>query len=285
MNCPSCADDLSERGAYCKACGAQARCLECRAVLEQAAVACVECGTRLGQRLSSNGNAASPAGTTIAPNRNTLSYHEDRGSRRFDASLTDHAMEGLGSVLGELFVQRGQVRTVLAARPALPDLQAIDVQAELPLLPATASPTPPPVQRDQPSTSSELATFFAPDGDKLELIDNRLKASNQSDYVRRLTLLFLYAHECLGRPSTSEDELKTVLKDNKVWDRAGNAAKWLKKRIGISDTGEGRLKLTAPGREGAKKTLVEAMDTNIQETWNPDKQVAKPRGPRGAKKS
>lgn len=132
---------------------------------------------------------------------------------------------------------------------------------------------------------NHLSTFFTDDGEKLELIDNRLKASNQADYVRRLTVLFLYAHESHGRLSTREEDVKAILKENKVWDRSANAAKWLKKRIGISDTGEDRLKLTAPGREEAKKALTEALDPNVQDAWNPDKQGSKTRASRKAKKS
>jgi hypothetical protein len=288
MNCPKCGDVLAERGVYCKACGSQARCLSCKSVLEPGAAACVECGSKVGEVVSSSGTTAVGSQTTIASNRNTLSYREDRGSRLFDASLTDHAMEGLGAVLGELFVQRGQVRASIAARQSILESPTLEAQTELPLLPAAIVAPVIPTQTEPKAPISEIAgqiaTFFTADGDRLELIDNRLKASNQSDYVRRLTVLFLYAHEVLGRSSTSEDEIKAVLKESKVWDRAGNAAKWLKKRIGLADTGEDRLKLTAPGRDEAKKALAQAVDPNIQDAWNPDKQVSKPRASRGTKK-
>lgn len=290
MNCPLCGDLLSERGNYCKACGGQARCMDCRAVLEPGAAACVECGTRVGQRGNSVPEGTQVGTNAIAPNRNTISYHEDRSSRRLDASLTDDAMQGIGGILGDLFVQRGSARAI-AARQMMTDHQVIEAQTELPLLP-TGSPaiSPPasPVATSQSlfRSAEELAELFTTDGEKLELSDNRLKASNQSDYVRRLTYLFLYAHECQGRLSTTEDDLKAVLRENKVWDRAGNAAKWLKRRIGVANDGEDRLKLTTPGREEAKKTLAQALDTNIADAWNPDKQAAsKQRAPRGVKKA
>src|SRR5215203_5458434 len=50
MNCPTCAQALSERGSFCKFCGTQARCLNCRAILEPDAIACVECGAKVGER-------------------------------------------------------------------------------------------------------------------------------------------------------------------------------------------------------------------------------------------
>ena len=84
--------------------------MKCRDALESAAVACVECGTRIGQTIDSGDGVSTAAG--IPPTtRNTLSYHEDRNSRRFEASLTDNAMNGLGDVFSELFAQRGIGRT------------------------------------------------------------------------------------------------------------------------------------------------------------------------------
>src|SRR5215467_12730173 len=110
MTCPNCAEPLAERGVFCKACAGQARCMKCRELLEPGAMACVECGTRVGQPVDGADGTATqthPVASTIPVNRNTLSYHEDRNSRRVEASLTDAAMHGLGDVFGELFAQRG----------------------------------------------------------------------------------------------------------------------------------------------------------------------------------
>src|SRR5262249_12890199 len=111
MNCPHCGAALSERGSFCKVCAGQARCMNCREVLEPGAAACVECGTKIGVRSENGASAPIAAPTsTLSAQRNTLTYHEDRNSRSFEASLTDPAMQGLGDVLGEFFAQRGAVR-------------------------------------------------------------------------------------------------------------------------------------------------------------------------------
>ncbi|PYT25592.1 MAG: hypothetical protein DMG57_24815 [Acidobacteria bacterium] len=110
MNCPHCAEPLAERGVFCKACAGQARCVKCRELLEPGAIACVECGTRIGQPVEATDSIA--ATQTLPPNRNTLSYQEDRNTRKFEASLTDSAMHGLGDVFGELFAQRGLGRAI-----------------------------------------------------------------------------------------------------------------------------------------------------------------------------
>jgi predicted amidophosphoribosyltransferase len=101
MNCPHCAEPLAERGVFCKACAGQAKCIKCREVLEPGAVACVECGTRIGTPVDATDGMPTFATAAPASNRNTLNYQEDRNSRRFEASLTDSAMHGLGDVFAE----------------------------------------------------------------------------------------------------------------------------------------------------------------------------------------
>jgi len=263
--------------------------MQCRELLESGAVACVECGTRTGQRPEQAITDAAVS-STIAVNRNTLSYHEDRNTRRFDASLTDEAMQGLGDVLGDFFIQRGTVRTTPPGR---------HFNREVPLL--TGSNGLPPAEprtnhagaQEQvaelagepqaPPDMARLLKIFTVKDDTFELHDNRLKATTSADYLRRLTYLFLYAHECHGRTSALEADLTTILRSAKMIDGSGNAYRWLRKRVGIADDGEGRVKLAAKGREEAKKSLDEALDPKVDDAWNPDKNQPKKRGPRKKK--
>lgn len=71
--------------------------------------------------------------------------------------------------------------------------------------------------------------------------------------------------------------MKAIITSAKSWDAFGNARAWLKKRIGIALEGEDQLKLTAPGREAAIATLKDALDANVPDTWNPDKNAPKQR--------
>jgi hypothetical protein len=284
MNCPTCAEPLAERGVFCKACAAQARCMKCRELLEPGATACVECGTRIGQPVeAANGTAQGAASSVSAlpANRNTLTYNEDRNSRRFEASLTDSAMHGLGDVFGELFAQRGVGRTITqtAGKTLLRNDVTLDDLKQLP-------PAPPPVveQEDMNKTAApappdrdRVLKIFSTKGEALELTDNRLKAKNGADYLRKLTYLFIYAHECHGRPSTTEHDVKAMLRAAKMWDGSGNANRWLNKRIGIVSEGDDRVKLNATGREDAQKSLNAILDASIPDEWNPDKASTKPK--------
>ena len=287
MNCPHCSEALGERGNFCKACGGQAKCLQCREILEPGALACVECGTKVGAG-PENLSCTSPFALTanVAAPRNTLTYHEDRNSRSFEASLTDPAMQGLGDVLGEFFVQRGTVRT--APQTARFNRQA-EILAPQALLDATQLPRAdemseaPPAVDETAAEKLKLRKIFLCKCQSFELSDNRLKADSARDYVRRLTYLFIYAHEVYGHPHPTEASVRAILQSAKSWDASGNANTWLKKRIGIAVENEDQLKLTAPGREGAIATLKDALDANIADSWNPDKSAPKQRNARKKK--
>lgn len=281
MTCPNCAEPLGERGYFCKACAGQARCMKCREILEAAAAACVECGTRIGQPIEGANATSQPARdiAAIPANRNTLTYHEDRNSRNFEASLTDNAMQGLGEVFGELFAQRGVGRQIPpgAARPFVKDM-VLDETKYLP--PSTQQesdqqqPAPPPPKTDP--EKDRVLRIFRQEGETLELSDNRLKAKSAADYYKRLTYLFIYAQDVLlGRSSAPKAELVEVLKAAKVYD--ANCRFWMKQKKGFTVDSEERMKLIVGAKEQAIKALDEALDSNVPDGWNPDTRTIKPR--------
>lgn len=288
MNCPNCAESLGERGFFCKVCAGQARCMKCREVLEPGAAACVECGTRIGQAIEgSSETTAYREATSIPPNRNTLTYHEDRNSRKFEASLTDSAMHGLGDVFEELFAQRGVGRAVppVGRRKFVRDM-VLDESKQLP-------PTPPleaeqlPAGQTQPPPKADperdrVLKIFTLEGEILELSENRLKAKSAADYYKRLTYLVIYAQEIvLGRTAAPKAEVIEVLKAAKVYD--ANCRFWLKQKKGFTVDTEDRMKLIAGAKEQAIKAVTEVLDSNVADVWNPDTRTAKARGLRKKK--
>jgi hypothetical protein len=287
-NCPNCAEPLGERGFFCKVCASQARCMKCRELLEPDAAACVECGTRMGQDgEGSKGTRTGREVTPISPNRNSLTYHEDRNSRKFEASLTDSAMHGLGAVFEELFAQRGVGRTVQPAGQRT-SVRAMTIDESKHL-----SPTPPleaeqpPIGQTPPAPKADpererVLKIFRLEGKTLELSENRLKAKSAADYYKRLAYLVIYAHEIvLGETSAPKAEVIEVLKAAKVYD--ANCRFWLKQRKGFTVDTEDRMKLIAGAKEQAIKAVIEVLDSNVADGWNPDTRTAKARGPRKKK--
>jgi hypothetical protein len=270
MNCPACSEPLSERGSFCKFCGGQARCLQCKELLEPAAKACVECGTLVGQGNAADGvNGAVHAEPAMPANRNTITYREDRNSRDFQASLSDNSMQSVGTLLAEVFAQRGVGRAIAHGGIS-------SFSKDSPVIDAKGLAAPEASEQPQNETSQEpapdillIAKIFRSNGDDLELIERRLKAKSCRDYVRQLTYLFLYAHELHGRHWTPQAAIFAILKDGKVLD--ANARFWLKGRRHLRVDSEDRFQLIEEGRDEAKQALTAALDSNIQAQWNPDK--------------
>jgi hypothetical protein len=278
MDCPLCGVALAERGFFCKACAAQVRCKVCREVLEVDALACVECGARVSQAPEGDtASAHSSQAIALDAHRNTLSYHETKSNRTFSASLTDTAIQGLGDSLGGFLLPRGSAKAPITAVPFTKTNLALPIAPQKPadLIAPLANGNAPATPIDN---KERILKLFHPDGDGFELRDNRLKAKSQSDYYRRLTYLFLYAHELHGRPSTAYDDVRKIEQVAKVWDT--NTRFWLGKKVGFTVDAENRLKLNATGREDAVKALDDALNPDLPDQWNPDKKVVQKRKPR-----
>jgi len=242
--------------------------MNCKAVLEPGAAACVECGTKLG---AFTGTAAP---TQIS--RNKISYNEDQNGRNLDADFSDMTMQAFGDVIGAFFASRGMgnQRGTFSPPPV--------VEPPGRSLPPPVAPTPPSTPLTVPDGDlAHISGIFRANGIELELIDNRLKAKSGVEFVRRLTYLFLYAHELHGRQWTTKTSVIAILKEGKVWD--GNASKWLAAKKGLRATTEGdeeRFQLFANSRDDAKKVLQEAIDASIKDEWNPDTKVPQKRAAR-----
>ena len=288
MNCPKCSAALAERGSFCKACGAQARCRNCKDVLEPDAVACVECGTLVGGGSTANGTAApdptdgAPAG--LPANRNAITWREDRNSRDFQASLTDASMQTVGGFFGELFANRVGKPSPSMSRLFNREPNGIDITHQI-LPPGQETqhdpPPPPPPPAAETDDKVRIGKLFRENGQTLNLIDRRLKAKNGQEFTRRLAYLFLYAHELHGRFVVPRADVVAVMKEGKIWD--SNASFWLNKKIGFKVDAEERMELLGEGRDEAKKYLVEALDPNVPDEWSPDKKGTVKRAPRKKK--
>jgi hypothetical protein len=165
----------------------------------------------------------------------------------------------------------------------------IDGLKELPAgqQPTQDAPTPPPTVNgsaaNPPSPDSQrIRSILMPKGDTFEVADNRVKGKNYADYTRRMTYLYLYAHECSGRTSALDTDLRAFLKSAKAMDSSGNATRWLAKYVGYTKAGDDHVKLIAVGREEAKKALSDALDPNVPDTWNPDSHQPRKRGKKKA---
>ena len=256
QNCPSCGTPLAERGLFCACCAVQVRCKECREFLERDARACIMCGTTVGTGAAiaiANGNTFQ---------MNTLELQEDTKSRSVRISFSDAAVGSIGETLNQLVLDKVTPRgprpfkapvTSTGAMPLLPPAnqdgegdQVIDTQV-------TAAITP--IAGD----AERIRNIFESDGEGFKLEEDRLKADSRLEYARRLTYLFIYAHELAGRKPISYGSVKKILGVSKVLDT--NTRHELGRKMAVEIEGD-TIRLKKGGREKAIQALNEILDSN-----------------------
>lgn len=273
--CPSCATALPERGFFCLACAVQVRCKACHEPLEPHARACVMCGAGVG----TDGVTHPLDGKTSDP-INTFELQEDLRSRTVRLHLTDHAVAHVGDALSAVFADRitGKPRTAQHVRqqaesvrtmlPAPAEQQGSDAEELAPQMPATTNPAP---ENDQ----QRLRQIFEYEGDEVRLEEDRLKADSGQDYARRLTYLFLYAHELEGRKPVPYAGVKKILETAKIWDNNTRHALTHKMAVEIENE---MVRLKSGGRKAAMAALTEILDPSHPDPgWAPETRTRIPK--------
>jgi hypothetical protein len=267
QNCPSCSATLAERGVFCAACASQVRCKECREPLEKGARACVMCSTPVG-----TGGAGPSANGNSLP-MNTLELQEDTRSRSLRISFTDAAIGSIGQTVNHLVLDKlaphgpRSLKVVGGPVPGVPQLPAAVATGHTIDVPHLADHKP----VVQPTGDSErIGSIFEPDGEDFKLEENRLKADSRLDYARRLTYLFIYAHERAGRKPIRFDLVKKILETSKVWD--SNTSHLLRYKMAVEIEGD-TIRLKKEGREKAVLALDEILDAALPDVgWTPESQ-------------
>ncbi len=266
--CYSCKNELPERGLHCPNCGTRTKCGQCRSLLEPGDQFCVDCGAAVDSPGQSNGSSQSEKSDG---NFNVITYNEDTRSRSFNAKLSDKAFEKGSDVLGFFLANRMENPVRRVRQPNSGD-DALDVQGNLPGIDEDTIEMGPvnlsqlSAQKSLPAGSegSLLSNIFRSSGDSFRLINTRLKQKNKSDFVARVTVLFLYAHKIAERNFVPRDDIRKLLEDAKVYD--GNARNWLGGNDYISREGSD-IELSVPGEEFAKEVLIQFADPNIDTPW------------------
>ncbi len=272
-NCFGCGIPLPHRGVFCPSCATQIKCKTCHAFLEPGANACVECGAKLN--VESETPPGLPRNGSVLSG-NVIRFEESRTHRSLEARLTDVAVGSLSDPLAAFFtsgIRQTPKRTISSAQPLAIETDAPAAFLETPtptdhgaleaehrVLPAT------PAGYAITDNAKALQAIFRTDDQALKLVEPRLKATSQKDFVLRLPCLYLYAHEILGRPKVSRSELNAALKDATVYD--SNAITQITRASEIL-TDESDLSLSVPGREKAKTFLRDVTNPDVVGSWEP----------------
>jgi hypothetical protein len=116
----------------------------------------------------------------------------------------------------------------------------------------------------QTSDAQRLRNVFNYEGERLKLIEPRLKATSRLDAVKRLSYLVLYAHELERRTQVPRSEVNDILRDRGLFD--SNSSKWLSQCQDLVSE-DNSLGLTVLGRERAREILNEIFDPSVPNEW------------------
>lgn len=270
--CPSCTSPLTENASFCAQCGAQARCKPCGQDLAANAKFCSACGTPVGQ---GNTDAVSAIVQPEVP-VNKIRFSKKGKDFEFEGDLTTELGINMSQVWG--MVSLGQMgmplpsgnQTIVRAEARHPELPFPSTQppGEDQVVEGTVHEQPP-AQSDKKDLSDrdkmrEIFKYQGEDRSVLKLDETHLEASGQLDYSRRLTLLFIYAHELEGRQQIPRSALKAIIEHNAVHDK--NFLNWLSNYPDISVEGD-KLSLLKKGRQEAQKILNEVIDSATDGGW------------------
>jgi hypothetical protein len=275
--CPSCSNVLSERGSHCPSCGVQARCKACQGILDLGARFCVDCGTSVGEGAVSavHRNGENGVSASSSP-YNLIRFHQDNRGCDLDAKLTDRAFEAGGEVLSLVIAARAGVQVKRHRHAPSADLVIDDPQLVLPGIVTDngddgaqeaqeASEVQPRKAIPAGTDAETLKLIFRFDSDKVKLINTELKATKQEDFIGRLSVLFLYAHELEGRESIARSCLNEVLEDVKVY--GGTAKSYIANSKDLVRD-KGKVALSVPGRMRAVQVLKEFRDPAVKTDWS-----------------
>ncbi|MCX6023261.1 MAG: hypothetical protein NTZ05_16350 [Chloroflexi bacterium] len=117
---------------------------------------------------------------------------------------------------------------------------------------------------DLSGREGQLSKVFRMDGEGLKLIEYRLKAKTQLDYIQRLVVLFLCDHQQNGQERVARADVNALLSAATL--NSGYARTWLAHNQDLVVDGN-QLSLSMPGRERAALILAEVLDPNAPNTW------------------
>lgn len=131
-NCLHCGVILSERAIYCSNCCNQAKCKNCKELLEPNSSICVVCGEEV--------SASRPAS-----HMNTIEYTETKNNRSFKASFTDTVGNNIGEAFGSILTTKliskpNKFNTTLGVQDITPTTDNNEQSENTPDVPTPVAP-------------------------------------------------------------------------------------------------------------------------------------------------
>jgi hypothetical protein len=244
MKCIYCNSELPSKANFCPKCLRQIACLSCKEALVRDTSICVYCGKTITQNNSTNAAV------------NNIEFSDNGNERTFRASFTDTVAGNVVETFANLLpFQKQSYTKELVAANVVEDKTIEDVEHTE-------------ISTDKRQKSDDLTTlekiFKNKDGE-ISLYDPRIKAKNKSDFVSRISLLYLYYKELQGEQETNRADLNNFLKQEKIDEKIFRV--WLSTNKKLIDNKKTYLCLRLEGQETAQQILTEFLDNSIPNTY------------------
>lgn len=242
MNCIYCEENITDRANFCPKCKNQIKCLNCSEILEKDSEICIVCGEEKRNH---------------STNHNTIKFQETKKSRTFEASFSNEVGQSIGEAFGILLANKKNTGTQ-SKNLLNSNLGNNTSEKEEVVDTEYTEITTKPIQKDK------VFEIFNESGDKITLLETRLKAVSKRDYGIRLAVVYLYYELLKGNAKVHREKLNSIIKDASLYD--GNFRGWLTSTnlIGVHDE---EIELKAPGREKAKEYIKEIFNDSVDDKW------------------
>lgn len=261
---------LPVRGVFCSSCGTRVRCGSCKAILDQGARFCVECGE--ASAVSVVVSEFGAEGMVKNLSLNCIRLEETHEGRSLEASLTDAAVSNIGISLGafisgnrDIFDRDSTNRDVRNGGLSRGEVVDLVVDIENGSVIESEKTEKVDLRGDGTNQTSGLENVFSDQGGLLILIEPRLKANSRKDFVARLLCLFLLARSERGDQKVRRTNMNDLLKSCSVND--GNSATYITKATDFVHEGPD-VSLSVPGRERARSFLSDVFNPEVKDSWD-----------------
>jgi len=244
--CPSCAKELKETASFCGKCKTQVKCLNCKESITLDDECCESCGKDIEKRNSNIGaiNKIRFDGTS------------------FEAEFTDNVGKDVTATLGQILIaNQGAFSSKQLAKPTsikTSDSETIDINAE------DVTEVTPLKKKTIPTVNNNIATIFRETGDRLELIETRIKASGKGNYTARLTYLIVLYYQLKGEKA-KKASIISLLDFCSLYD--SNFRTWFPKQKADFLVQDGLVELRPAGKQKAQNFLSDVFDDNAIDQW------------------
>lgn len=224
--CPSCEKELKETASFCSGCGSQVRCTNCKEIISTHDNFCGDCGAKVVRRQERSEVV------------NTFEFSETAEGKHIKASLTNPAVKDMAETIANFVSTRQIAFEAIGQNPVLQN-KAIDLAVE---------DVAEVVSMANPETPDSLESIFRETGERLELVETRIKASGKGDYTARLTYLIVFYYENKGE-KTKKATINSLLEFCGLYD--SSFRNWFAKQKADFLIHDGFVELRPAGRQKA----------------------------------